>query len=350
MNTNYSVSSSYGQPAASSGTASNVPQPDITAILQTLANLPTGTLSNLAGLPGVAPTNPAAPVPSSLTAPLPQFPLQNNNNNNAAPYQTGYNPSESSSDVVGYDPAAPPPLTLSGNTHNILDRYDDRYRDKPTPNREPMDHQHQNQHHRSEPIPPPMESNHRYASNQYDPANRNNNNDNYQPRYDRYQRYDGPSSSMAPPPTGAPNHMPPSAGPMDRFEHHERYDRHIIIHIMVEEVVVVVDEVTVILIGGIGLLQHEERIRRETASIFVGNLPPHYDDQALRNLFEQVAPVVSSAVPVNQRSGETRRFGFITYGTREDAEKAMRYFANNPVDDHILRLDWTTWTWAWTRS
>ncbi|RKP07678.1 hypothetical protein THASP1DRAFT_24214 [Thamnocephalis sphaerospora] len=84
----------------------------------------------------------------------------------------------------------------------------------------------------------------------------------------------------------------------------------------------------------------EDRIRRETTSIFVGNLPHHFDEHALRAVFEQIGPVSNSAVPVDMRTGESRRFGFVSYMTREDAERAMDYFKRTAVEDRYLRLDW----------
>jgi hypothetical protein len=59
--------------------------------------------------------------------------------------------------------------------------------------------------------------------------------------------------------------------------------------------------------GSRGMDPEEERIRRETTSIFVGNLPHHFDKNALRSVFEHIGPVVSSAVPADIRTGESRR-------------------------------------------
>lgn len=65
--------------------------------------------------------------------------------------------------------------------------------------------------------------------------------------------------------------------------------------------------------------------------VFVGNFSFSIDDEKLREYFTKVGSVVSAKVMKEGHGGRSRGFGFVEFGTPEEAQKA------------IQELDGTTW-------
>lgn len=57
--------------------------------------------------------------------------------------------------------------------------------------------------------------------------------------------------------------------------------------------------------------------------VYVGNLSWNVDDSALANLFNQQGSVLGARVIYDRESGRSRGFGFVTYGTSDEVEKAV---------------------------
>jgi RNA recognition motif-containing protein len=61
--------------------------------------------------------------------------------------------------------------------------------------------------------------------------------------------------------------------------------------------------------------------------LYVGNLPFAADDAALRTHFEGAGLTVTSAkVMMDRETGRSRGFGFVEFGTPEEAQKALAQF------------------------
>mmetsp|Transcript_16127 Transcript_16127/g.23330 ORF Transcript_16127/g.23330 Transcript_16127/m.23330 type:complete len:246 (+) Transcript_16127:11-748(+) len=67
-----------------------------------------------------------------------------------------------------------------------------------------------------------------------------------------------------------------------------------------------------------------ERTKHEKRdSLFVRNISTEASEEAVRSLFEKYGRVVSCALPKDYSTGRHRQFGFITFHSESDAEKAL---------------------------
>lgn len=73
--------------------------------------------------------------------------------------------------------------------------------------------------------------------------------------------------------------------------------------------------------------------------LFVGNLAWSVDGQALRELFGQVGNVVDARVIKERDSGRSRGFGFVTFDSDEDAERAVGTLNGKDLEGRPLRID-----------
>ncbi|KAE8805161.1 28 kDa ribonucleoprotein, chloroplastic [Hordeum vulgare] len=61
----------------------------------------------------------------------------------------------------------------------------------------------------------------------------------------------------------------------------------------------------------------------EASTVYVGNLPYHIDDESLALSFDHAGVVVFSKVIYDEKTGQSRGFGYVTMSTVEEAEKAV---------------------------
>ena len=66
--------------------------------------------------------------------------------------------------------------------------------------------------------------------------------------------------------------------------------------------------------------------------IYVGNLPFSVDDDKLRDVFSQFGEISEATVIQNKFSGRSKGFGFVTFGSDEDAQKAISEMNNKDVE------------------
>ena len=59
------------------------------------------------------------------------------------------------------------------------------------------------------------------------------------------------------------------------------------------------------------------------ANLYVSNLPQHYDDGAVRNLFQRYGTIVQTRVLTDNVTGRSKGVGFVLFERKHDAEKAM---------------------------
>lgn len=62
------------------------------------------------------------------------------------------------------------------------------------------------------------------------------------------------------------------------------------------------------------------------AKLYVGNLPFGITDDQLSEHFAQAGAITSTAVISDRATGRSRGFGFVEFGSDEDAQKAIEMF------------------------
>lgn len=70
-------------------------------------------------------------------------------------------------------------------------------------------------------------------------------------------------------------------------------------------------------------VQGNERDRRNSTTLFVGNLPYHFRERDVGEYFERAGRVRSIKVGLNYRTGESKGYCFVEFETRRDAEDAF---------------------------
>ncbi len=73
--------------------------------------------------------------------------------------------------------------------------------------------------------------------------------------------------------------------------------------------------------------------------LFVGGLAWATDDQGLRAAFESFGAIDEAKVITDRETGRSRGFGFVTFGTAEDAAKAQEAMDGQEVDGRRIRVD-----------
>ncbi|KAK7281978.1 hypothetical protein RIF29_10403 [Crotalaria pallida] len=77
----------------------------------------------------------------------------------------------------------------------------------------------------------------------------------------------------------------------------------------------------------------------EDAKVFVGNLPYDADSEKLAVLFEEAGTVEVAEVIYNRETNQSRGFGFVSFSTVEEAEKAVEKFNRYSLDGRLLTVN-----------
>jgi len=75
------------------------------------------------------------------------------------------------------------------------------------------------------------------------------------------------------------------------------------------------------------------------AKVYVGNLSWNTTDDSLREAFGQYGSIVDSVVMRDRDTGRSRGFGFVTYGTSEEAEAAIGQLNESQLDGRTIRVN-----------
>jgi cold-inducible RNA-binding protein len=73
--------------------------------------------------------------------------------------------------------------------------------------------------------------------------------------------------------------------------------------------------------------------------LFVGSLSWDTDDHGLRTAFEQFGPVEDAKVINDRDTGRSRGFGFVTFSSEADAQKAMEEMNGAVLDGRTLNVN-----------
>ncbi len=72
--------------------------------------------------------------------------------------------------------------------------------------------------------------------------------------------------------------------------------------------------------------------------LFIGSLSWNVDNEGLKEAFEAHGKVVDAAVVLDRDTGQSRGFGFVTMGSRQEAEVAMREMDGSEVDGRRIAV------------
>ncbi|KAI5457877.1 hypothetical protein BGZ63DRAFT_71105 [Mariannaea sp. PMI_226] len=89
-----------------------------------------------------------------------------------------------------------------------------------------------------------------------------------------------------------------------------------------------------------GAVQSTKRARvEERRSLFVRSLPPGATSESLTDYFSEHFPVKHAIVVVDQKTKESRGYGFVTFADAEDAKEAKEKLDKQEWDGRRIRLD-----------
>jgi len=72
--------------------------------------------------------------------------------------------------------------------------------------------------------------------------------------------------------------------------------------------------------------------------LYIGNLPFGIDDEKLRKLFSAHGKVEEATVIKDKFSGRSKGFGFVTFATKEEAEKAIKELNDKEIEGRNLKV------------
>lgn len=76
-----------------------------------------------------------------------------------------------------------------------------------------------------------------------------------------------------------------------------------------------------------------------SAKIYVGNLSWNTTDETLRQAFSPYGSVLDSIVMRDRETGRSRGFGFVTYGTSQEAEAAISSMNEQDLDGRRIKVN-----------
>ncbi|KAF4446050.1 hypothetical protein F53441_10274 [Fusarium austroafricanum] len=89
-----------------------------------------------------------------------------------------------------------------------------------------------------------------------------------------------------------------------------------------------------------GAVKSSKRARvEERRSLFVRSLPPGATSESLTDFFSQHYPVKHATVVVDQKTKESRGYGFVTFADAEDAAEAKKALNNQDWNGRRIRID-----------
>ncbi|KAJ7151158.1 hypothetical protein C8R46DRAFT_1358069 [Mycena filopes] len=76
-----------------------------------------------------------------------------------------------------------------------------------------------------------------------------------------------------------------------------------------------------------------------SSKLYVGNLSWNTNDDSLHQAFAQHGQVTDSIVMKDRETGKSRGFGFVTYGSDEEAQKAIDAMNDQELDGRQIRVN-----------
>jgi len=76
-----------------------------------------------------------------------------------------------------------------------------------------------------------------------------------------------------------------------------------------------------------------------SSKVYVGNLSWNTTDETLRDAFGQFGQVLDSIVMRDRETGRSRGFGFVTYGTPQEADTAIQNLNEQEIDGRRVKVN-----------
>ncbi|EIM82949.1 RNA-binding domain-containing protein [Stereum hirsutum FP-91666 SS1] len=76
-----------------------------------------------------------------------------------------------------------------------------------------------------------------------------------------------------------------------------------------------------------------------SAKVYVGNLSWNTTDDTLRQAFSEFGAILDSIVMRDRETGRSRGFGFVTFGTPEEADAAINNLNEQELDGRRIRVN-----------
>ncbi|KAH7888334.1 hypothetical protein F5I97DRAFT_1851663 [Phlebopus sp. FC_14] len=76
-----------------------------------------------------------------------------------------------------------------------------------------------------------------------------------------------------------------------------------------------------------------------SAKVYVGNLSWNTTDEVLSQAFSEFGQVVDSVVMKDRETGRSRGFGFVTFGSAEEADAAINGLNEQELDGRRIRVN-----------
>ncbi|KAF9231151.1 putative glycine-rich RNA-binding protein [Melanogaster broomeanus] len=76
-----------------------------------------------------------------------------------------------------------------------------------------------------------------------------------------------------------------------------------------------------------------------SAKLYVGNLSWNTTDETLREAFSKYGQVVDSIVMKDRETGRSRGFGFVTFGSPDEADAAVTALNEQELDGRRIRVN-----------
>jgi len=73
--------------------------------------------------------------------------------------------------------------------------------------------------------------------------------------------------------------------------------------------------------------------------IYVGNLPWAIDDKKLKEIFSEFGKISEAVVIKNKFNGRSKGFGFVTFSSEEEAEKAVAEMNEKEIEGRTLTVN-----------
>lgn len=80
--------------------------------------------------------------------------------------------------------------------------------------------------------------------------------------------------------------------------------------------------------------------RTKSTTLYCGNLPYHFEERDVANMFERFGRIKSISVPIDRITRRNKGFAFVDFEQKLDAEDAFYKYNNYNIEGRTLRLDW----------
>jgi cold-inducible RNA-binding protein len=76
-----------------------------------------------------------------------------------------------------------------------------------------------------------------------------------------------------------------------------------------------------------------------SAKVYVGNLSSETTEETLSKVFSELGHVIDAIIMRDRDTGTSRGFGFVTFGSSEEAETVVDAMNGQDLDGNLLRVN-----------